>query len=282
MRHSGFLRRLGTGTALAVAALVALPLVAAAILVSPHAVFISARTRSAEVTLANTGTDPEEVTLDLRYGFPTTDSAGGIYVQLFDSIPAGHPAATNWVRAFPRRVVVPPGSRQIVRLVAQPPAGLEDGEYWSRLIVTSRGQRMAVAGGDSAVSAGVTLVVSTIISVSYRTGDLHTQVNLLDFQAQTAGDSLVAWVGLERQGNAAWLGTTWVRLKNTAGAVVREWETPTAVYFATRRRYAWPVADLPRGAYTVELELNTERTDLPRRDILPAPTVIRTVGVELR
>lgn len=269
---------------MAAAALVLWPIVSEAVLVSPHAVFIDARTRSSQVYLVNTGTRPEEVSLDLRYGYPATDSVGGIYVRLFanDSIPANHPAATTWVRAFPRRVVVQPGERQVIRLLAQPPAGLADGEYWSRLIVTSRGAQVQLAGGDSAVSAGVSLVVSTIISVTYRTGELNTQVNLVDFRAEATRDTLVAWVGLERHGNAAWLGTTWLRVRNPAGQVVRQFETPTAVYFTLRRRFAFALDSLPAGAYTVELELNTQRDDLPRQQILPSAPVTRTAALEIR
>ncbi len=280
MAH-GTLRRLGTGAALAAAALVLGPIVSEAILVSPHAVFISAATRTAQVFLINTGTNAEEVAVELKFGYPVTDSAGRISVQLFDTIPAGEPAATAWIRAFPRRVVVQPGERQVVRLLAQPPAGLADGEYWTRMIVTARGAQLQVPTADTAVQAGVSLVVSTIISVTYRTGQVQTGIDLSDFRAELGGDSLVAWVGLQRQGNAAWLGTTWVRVKDATGQVVRQWDTPTAVYHSLRRRFAWPLEGLAPGRYTVELDLNTARDDIPRRDVLPAAPIVRSVGVDV-
>jgi hypothetical protein len=277
-------RILGTGTAQAVAALVFWPIVSEAVLVSPHAVFIDARTRSSQVTLYNPGTQAEEITLDLRYGFPTTDSVGGIYVRMFDpeSIPAGHPAATSWLRVFPRRAVVRPGERQVVRVLASPPQGLADGEYWSRMIITARGAQVTMPGGDSAVSAGVSLVVSQVISVAYRNGSLSTQVNLHEFRAELVRDSLIAWVGLERQGNAAWLGSTWLRIRNPAGQVVRQWDTPTAVYFATLRRFALPLEGLAAGDYVAEVELNNAREDIDRRHILPAPVVRRTAAVAVQ
>jgi hypothetical protein len=275
-------RTLGIGTALAMAALTLGPLVSWAVLVAPHAVFIDARTRTGLVYLINTGTSAEEITVETRFGYPDTDSAGGIFVRMIDEPPAEAPSAAGWIRPFPRRVVVQPGERQVIRLLAQPPAGLPEGEYWTRLVVTSRGAQVAVQGSDSVVRAGISLIVSTIISVTYRNGQVQTGIRLDEFRADDGGDSLVAWVGLTRQGNAAYLGTTWIRLRDAAGRVVREWETPTAVYYSLHRRFAFPLDSVPPGAYTAQLEVSTARSDLPAANILRAAPVEQSNPVEIR
>jgi P pilus assembly chaperone PapD len=152
------------------AALVALmlaPLVADAVLVAPHALFIDDRDRSGEVFLVNASDSPEEVTLEFQFGYPATDSAGEVGLTLIPQPDPSEPSAAAWLRAFPRRVRLEPGQRQRVRVVASPPAGLPDGEYWSRLIVTSRAARPPLAaGGDSAVQAGITFELRTITSVT--------------------------------------------------------------------------------------------------------------------
>ena len=275
-------RTLGIGTALAMAALTLGPLVSWAVLVAPHAVFIDARTRTGLVYLINTGTSAEEITVETRFGYPDTDSAGGIFVRMIDEPPAEAPSAAGWIRPFPRRVVVQPGERQVIRLLAQPPVGLPEGEYWTRLVVTSRGAQVAVQGSDSVVRAGISLIVSTIISVTYRNGQVQTGIRLDEFRADDGGDSLVAWVGLTRQGNAAYLGTTWIRLRDAAGRVVREWETPTAVYYSLHRRFAFPLDSVPPGAYTAQLEVSTARSDLPAANILRAAPVEQSNPVEIR
>ena len=275
-------RTLGIGTALAMAALTLGPLVSWAVLVAPHAVFIDARTRTGLVYLINTGTSAEEITVETKFGYPDTDSAGGIFVRMIDEPPAEAPSAAGWIRPFPRRVVVQPGERQVIRLLAQPPAGLPEGEYWTRLVVTSRGAQVAVQGSDSVVRAGISLIVSTIISVTYRNGQVQTGIRLDEFRADDGGDSLVAWVGLTRQGNAAYLGTTWIRLRDAAGRVVREWETPTAVYYSLHRRFAFPLDSVPPGAYTAQLEVSTARSDLPAANILRAAPVEQSNPVEIR
>ena len=264
---------------LVLALLTCWPLVSEAVLVSPHAVFIDARSRTGQVFLINTGTTAEECVIDLKFGYPDTDSSGNIFVHLFDSTTAEQPSAASWIRAFPRRVVVQPGERQVIRLLAQPPADLAQGEYWTRLIVTAKGATMGVAGADSSVRAGINLIVSTIISVTYRNGQLQTGVGLNSYTAGVEGDSLVLHFGLERQGNAAYLGTGWVRVKDISGRVIHQWDTPMAVYYRINRRMAFPLDSVPPGQYTVDFDLTTERDDIPQTVVLPANPIHQTSQV---
>lgn len=277
-----FTRTITTATALAAAALVFSPFVSWAVLVAPPSVFLDNRNNTGQVFLINTGTAAEECTIELRFGYPDTDSAGGIFVRM-DSVPSERLAqsAAEWIRAFPRRVVVQPGERQLVRLLASPPAGLPQGEYWTRLIVTSRGAQMAVTGGDSMVRAGISLVVSTIIAVNYRNGAVETGVVLNDFRAVIEHDSLIVRLGLARQGSAAFLGTAKIQLRD--GAAVRgEWDTPMAVYYTINRRLAFPLEHVGPGSYTARLLLNTTREDIPQSSVLPAPPIEQSVAVVVR
>jgi hypothetical protein len=268
--------------ALALAALAVAPVLLEAILVAPHAVFMDHRSRTGQVFLVNTGDAPEEVTVDLKYGYPATDSTGTVFIRLIDQPDSAEPSAAAWIKAYPRRAVLAPGQRQVVRLLATPPAGLPDGEYWSRIIATSRGSKIAVVGGDSAVSAGLSLELRTIISLSYRKGAVHTGVAVNDLRATREGDSLVVWFGAERQGNAAFLGTLALQLVDAADKARDQWESPVAVYHPLHRRYVFPLDSLPAGRYTLRMSLTTARNDLDPRNILPAEPVRRTVDVELR
>jgi len=277
------LRRIA-GSLVVLAALTAVwPVLVAAVLVAPHAVFISHRTRTAQVELFNTGNAPEEVSVELAYGYPDTDSAGNVFLRMFEVPPADQPASTSWMRAFPRRVVVPPGQRQTVRILAQPPANLDDGEYWTRMVVTSREAAPPAGPVDSGqVRAGLSVEIRTVISVSYRKGALRTGLTLTDFRTGVERDSLVTWFGLRREGNAAYLGTASVELRDARGRVAGEWSAPMGVYFSQLRRVTIPVADLPRGQYTVQFAVTTAREDISPSDVLPAEPVRRAQAVELR
>src|SRR5207247_1233214 len=97
-------------------------LAAQGVMVAPHAVFIDHSQRSGSVLLYNPGTEPVEVTISTIFGYPTTDSAGGIKL---DTLPADSAvSALAWIQAFPRRLTVGPRERQTVRLLARPPIEL--------------------------------------------------------------------------------------------------------------------------------------------------------------
>ena len=282
MRLCRRLPRLPLTLALAGAALAVSPVFLEAILVAPHAVFMDHRSRTGQVFLVNTGDTPEEITIDLKYGYPATDSTGTVFIRLIDQPDSTEPSAAAWIKAYPRRAVLAPGQRQVVRLLARPPAGLPDGEYWSRIIATSRGSKVAVVGGDSTISAGLSLELRTIISLSYRKGAVHTGVSVTDLRAIRQGDSLVVWFGAERQGNAAFLGTLTYQLVDATGKVRGEWESPVAVYHPLSRRYVFDLDSVPAGRYTVRMNLTTARNDLDQKNILPAQPVTRSVEVETR
>lgn len=277
-------RRIVSVTGVAVAALVLLPLAGDAILVAPHAVFIDHRTRSGQIFLVNTGTVPEEVAIDLKFGYPDADSLGGVYVRLFDNPDSTQPSAAGWIRAFPRRTIVQPGERQSVRLLAQPPLGLPDGEYWSRLLVTSQESRPVPVATDSAVRTGINVQVRTILSITYRKGAVTTSVTMTEFAPEVTRDSLIVWMGLHRDGTAAYLGSVDLDLRDPQGRARGSWRVPVAVYYTVRRRFAFPLEAPaePGGPYAVRVRVSTARDDLPATNILPALPVRDSAQVVLR
>ncbi len=257
------------------------PLVSDAVLVSPHALFIDHRTRTGQFTLANSSDEPEEVAIELKFGYPETDSLGNPFVRLIDEPDSLFPSAAGWIRAFPRRVRLEPGQRQVVRFLATPPSDLADREYWSRIIVTSRHTGPIQATADADVRVGLTFELRTILALIYRKGQVHTGVDMHDFRAAVEGDSLEIWLALERAGNAAYLGSAKFRLEDETGTAVRNWQTAIAVYYSLNRRMALPLDGLPSGRYRLRFELSTVREDIPQSSVLPAQTITRFLDIEV-
>jgi len=250
-----------------------------AIYVSPHAVFIDHGARAGQVTLGNTGESAEEVTVELRFGFPDTDSAGNPFIRFIDDPGPEFPSAVDWIRPYPRRLRLEPGDQQVVRLLATPPDELPDGEYWSRMIVTARGASIPIESSDTAVRAGVALEMRLITSIIYRKGEVSTGLTVRNFTAEVQGDSIEAWMDATRHGNGAYLGTANLEVLDQAGTVVREWAIPTAIYFPTNRRFALPTLGIAPGTYDLRLSMVTERPDLRGGNVLDAPTVVRSAEI---
>lgn len=247
------------------------------VLVAPHHIFIDHRVRSATIQLFNSSDQTEEVSIETMFGYPATDSLGRVYLYTEDageSELSGQSAA-GWIRAFPRRVTVRPGQRQTVRLLAQPPAGLDDGEYWTRVVVHAKGQRVPVAGvpDSSDIQVGLDLEVRTVIALTYRKGDVHTGVRMSQVAPRIVGDTLYARPLLEREGDAAYIGALRTELIDVAGERVKQWEEQVAVYESLHRQLRYSVADLPPGPYKVRITASTDREDLEPPQLLIATPV---------
>jgi len=264
------------GTA-AVALLV--PAVIEAVWVSPTAVFMDDGERNAQVTIGNASDEAEEVTIELQFGYLDTDSLGTPFIRLLDDPGPEYPSAARWVGLFPRRARLEPGEKRVVRLFARPPDALADGEYWSRLIVTSRRAANPVTTGDTLLRAGVNLEIRLVTSVTFRKGALTTGVTLGDLTAVADADSLVVRAGMDRTGTAAYLGTGHFDLVDAGGAVVRQWSTPLAVYYPINRRFVFPLEGLAPGTYVVRLRAEAVRPDIQEGRVLPAATAVDSAAV---
>jgi P pilus assembly chaperone PapD len=261
------------------------PLSAAAqgIAIAPTSVFIDARDRTGLLLLMNPNDDPAEVVISTIFGYPVTDSAGAMQLYTVKQPDSTAPSAASWVRVFPRRVTIAPHTQQTVRLLMSPPAGIPDGEYWSRVIITARGGKLPVtAAVDSgSVKIGLTLEVRTIIPLLYRKGKLETGVALSELRAEVRGDSLVVRARLERKGNAAALGTVHGEVVDAAGRVRQTFTSPISTYYVIRPRLTAPIDSLAPGSYRLRVAVSSVRPDLAPDAILPFRAVRDSVTVQI-
>jgi len=267
-------------------ALASASLAAQGVMVAPHAVFIDHSRGSGSVLLYNPGTEPVEVSISTIFGYPSTDSSGNIKLNTIENPDSTVPSALAWIQAFPRRLTVAPKERQTVRLLARPPIGLADGEYWLRLVIAAQAGTVPITGvsDTTAIQVGLKLEVRTIIGVNYRKGPVTTGVSLSNVRAQLAGDSVITRAKLERRGNAAFIGmiretivdsTGAVRAQRVGDSLVTSYQSPIGVYFTMEPRLASaiPAPGLRRGRYWLRYEVVAEREDLDPRVVLKAPAV---------
>jgi hypothetical protein len=236
---------------------------AQAVTVSPTALYLSARNPSALLTLINTSTRAEEIEITFGFGYPTSDSTGTLTVVISDSAAAGEPAAVDWLRAFPRRLVLQPGQRQVVRVTVVAPAGLADGEYWGRVLVKSRGGEPPIEQTQGQVHMQLSLETTFATAVFFQKGTMRTGIAATPAARRTA-DGVQFTVDLHREGNAVFLGRVRAELYDAGNHKLAEAEDVVAVYRDLRRRFVLRSdAPLPGGPLEVRYVVDTERPDLP-------------------
>ena len=251
-----------------------------AVSVSPMSVFMGDRARTGTITLYNPNPLPEEIDISFAFGYPQSDSTGEVTVPLADVAPAGEPSAVPWLRAFPKRLVLQPGASQVVRVLAQPPADIADGEYWSRVLIIATGGRPPIEQQvQPDVRVAINMRTIVVASLNYRKGtSLTTGVNVQTAEAVRTADGAQLTVDLARLGEAAYLGKVRVELLASDGRVVAEEEDVLSVYRTLRRRFI--MADPARAGTRFRYTFTTERPELGQSNIIAAPPVSGTTDIK--
>jgi hypothetical protein len=280
MAASHFRRSLLRALPLALLGLVMAGVEAAhAVSVSPTALYIDSRTRNGVLTLHNPGTLAEEITIEFAFGYPQTDTAGNLTVPVTREPAAGEPSAMAWMRAFPRRLVLQPGQRQVVRVMVEPPADLPDGEYWARILVSSRGGQPPIEQTQGDVRLQLEVATTLVMAANFRKGSVGTGLEVAAERASRAADGVTLQVDLRRTGNAAFLGRMRADLVNARGEVLGTAWDDLAVYRDVRRRHLIAVPPGAEGPLFVQITIDTEREDLPAGGALPVAPLSRRIPV---
>ena len=260
--------------------------------VDPHLVVLTHAKPSGEITVVNPRTYATDFSVDLHFGYATTDSSGQARVTLSDDADADGASAAGWVTPSPRRFRLAAGASQTVRLLAHPPADTRDGEYWARLTVHARDvaplSRVAegvvdiqTAGADRAPHVALALETATVLPVFYRQGAVQTGIAIDSLDAHAVSDSAIeVRAMLHRTGNAAFVGLATITVRDASDRIVGATTRQLAVYRASAPRWRLPFPGNARGVgYRVTMELSTRRHDIDPHLVVAAPTAERTVAV---
>jgi P pilus assembly chaperone PapD len=236
------------------------------VLVAPTVVFLSDDSRTSRITVQNLGDKPEEVSVFLSFGIPVNDSLGDVSVRLQDSAVTDPNSCLEWVKAFPRRLILPPNASQVIRFVANPPRELADGEYWARVVVKSQEADPTIpkaVGGDQ-ITTRLNMVMQTAIMLKYRRGEVFCALELGPTQTRILDNQVEVVVDTKNVGNASYVGMLNCRVVDAQGKEVASRGVQLAVYRELRRRVLIPI---PAGEFTRPFKVNMEITGKGRTDI---------------
>jgi hypothetical protein len=244
--------------------------VASRVTLSPTGLYLSSRERSGAFTIYNEEDVAVEIQLSFAFGYPVSDSIGHLDVPLTEHAPAGEPSAAEWLRVYPRRVVLQPKRRQLVRIAAYPP-DLQSGEYWARLLVTSHRVPPASASTDAPQHTAVRLNTVYVTAVNYRNGVVSTGVEVDSATVRRTATGASLTLELRRSGNAAYLGRLVVSALARDGSVLAQTSEPLAVYRTLRRIITLALPSGTRAdAAQITYSLSTQRDDVPSAMLISA------------
>jgi P pilus assembly chaperone PapD len=241
--------------------------------ISPPIVVLSESERVSDFLVRNQSGITQEVTIDLRFGYMRSDSAGNLSMRYDDSAAATRHSMATWLRAFPQRFLLQPESQQVVRLMARPPRGLQDGVYWTRLVTASTPQSPPIDSASGGVRTQIIIRLEQVTTVLYRRGSVTTGVEAGTLRAETDSSNVHLLLPLRRTGSAPFFGSVALRVRDGRGTSVHDARTPVSVYFDLLHRISVPRAALPSGSYSAELRIENEGGDVAKDKLPPAAPI---------
>jgi len=185
--------------------------------VTPTRIVLEGGTRSAELTLINTGSAPATYRVSLARMRMAVD---GAIAEVTDVLP-GEAFADSLLRFSPRQVELEPGATQTVRIQVLRPAVLADGEYRSHLVFRELPEVPDQADRPPARGVHIALqpVFGVAVPVIVRHGVTRAGVELRDLELRKdgSGHGLRLALKMMRSGNRSVYGDLTVTQSEPGG-----------------------------------------------------------------
>jgi P pilus assembly chaperone PapD len=222
------------------------------LLVAPTRIVLEGRTRSAEVTLINTGA--EAATYRVSFVNLRMDEEGGTReITAAEALP-GEQFSEGLIRYSPRQVTLDPRVAQTVRMQVRLPADLPAGEYRSHLLfraVPPAAEIPDSPGEAKGLSIQLIPIYGVAIPVIVRHGETTATVTLSELElvgSATADAGLALRFWIRRAGNRSIHGNLTATFVPAAGEpVVVGRANGVAVYTPNPARHATMVLHPPPG-----------------------------------
>ena len=177
------------------------------LLIAPTRLVLDGR-RGGEVILSNVGGEEAtyRVTLELRRMTADGD------LEPVDEAQANltEKAALEMVRYAPRRVILPPGEPQAIRISARPGAELPDGEYRVHMSFSALPKVRPVAQDSGAPAQGVSFNIIPVYGITMpiiiRKGELEVVAGLANPRLEESDEGTVFAFDISRSGEASVYG----------------------------------------------------------------------------
>lgn len=236
--------------------------------IAPTSLFFDSQDKFESLTISNSGQQAQEISISTEFGYPTTTKEGNLTV-VRDSVLAETKSIAEWIKVFPQRFTLQPNQRQTVRFVARAPGNLGPGGYWSRVKIRSNPVSPPIESVDEGqVGAQINLVVNQVIAAHYRTQDAKTGVNISAVEFSQQEDTGQIAVSMKQTGNAPFVGSVNLELKDENGVGVYQTSTTNSVYTTITRTFNIDLTDVSPGKYTISGEVTSQRRDVNQSKLL--------------
>lgn len=252
--------------------------VQAQVVITPYVVLIDNQNKFGTYTVINQTNEEQEVSIGFQFGYPVSDENGNVTMKYEDNPSPGMNALNSWLKIFPKRFLVKPGEKQVIRMTVDPPANLAAGTYWTRMI-TSTQTKTTFSDTTKNLSAKINFVLNQITTVIYKNKQFNANLNYkaLTVNQDTLGINFVSDISVT--GDQPFFAKLEYKVLDNSQNAVYEREEYSSIYFDMKKKYEVPLTELLPGNYTLTVKISSDdNSDIPRSDNFPITPVEQTVN----
>jgi P pilus assembly chaperone PapD len=254
----------------------------AQVVITPYVVLIDNHNKFGTYTVINQTNEEQEVSINFQFGYPISDEDGNVTMKYEDVPTPGMNALNDWLKIFPKRFLVKPGEKQVVRMTVDPPANLAPGTYWTRM-VTSTQTKTTFTDTTKNLSAKINFILNQITTVIYKNKKFSNNINYRDLVVNQDTASVNFISDLSVTGDQPFFAKFEYQVLDNAQNVVYEREEFASVYFDMKRKYQVPIVDLPPGNYTLNVKIiSDDNSDIPKNDNYPITPIQKSISFTIQ
>lgn len=255
----------------------------AQIIISPYVVYMDELEKFGTFIVQNESDQEYEISISFIFGFPKSDSLGNVSMQYFQEPTDSLPSIVSWLRAFPRNFILQPNQKQIVRMTVRPPDSLESGTRWARIVTSSVPKAQPITNQNTGISAKINFVLNQVTTVLYRKEPAEARIEINSIKTFQDTTNLNLLVEYHRLGNSPFWADVMINLYDENDKLISDTNEYFPIYFDITKKYSFPLADLPKGNYTIELIINhNEKEDIPQSKIKSSEPVIKKLRATIK
>jgi hypothetical protein len=243
------------------------------VIISPYVLYTDSKNKFGTFYVQNESDQIYEIDISFIFGYPITDSVGNATMKYFEQPDSSLPSIVDWIKAFPRKFILNPKQRQVVRMTVKPPADVLPGTYWSRIVTSAAPQSPPVDTLGEGVRAQIKFVLNQITTFLYRVDPTTTGIEVKDFYNEIDSSNTNIYARLARTGNSPFFGDVIVTILNSQSVVIAEEEQSLNNYFELVKKFQFPIEKLAPGEYRIEMKIiSNEKEEFPEsrlESILP-------------
>jgi hypothetical protein len=240
------------------------------VIISPYILYTDTKNKFGTFIVQNESDQIYEIDISFIFGYPVTDSTGNATMKYFEQPDSSLPSIVDWIRAFPRKFVLNPKQRQVIRMTVKPPSDLSPGTYWSRIITSATPQSPPIDTLGEGVRAQIKFVLNQITTFLYRVDPTTTGIDVKDLFTEIDSSNVNVYANLIRTGNSPFFGDVTATILNSQSQVVAEEELSMSNYFELVKKFQFPLEKFTSGEYKIEVKIiSNEKENFPESTLEP-------------